>query len=168
MHWRRKWQPTPVFLPGEPQGRGSLVGCRLWGGTESDATEATQQQQQQGIHYMCCTQLWPTLCNPVDCKPPAPSVHRIFRQEYWSRLPFPSLGNLPNPGTEPAFSRISCTADGSFTAEPSGKVHLICCTSLEFGINLEKEGRGEAGVRDRKSRYNIGFISDEADGRKWF
>ena len=30
MHWRRKWQPTPVFLPGESQGRGSLVGYRLW------------------------------------------------------------------------------------------------------------------------------------------
>ena len=31
MHWRRKWQPTPVFLPGESQGQGSVVGCRLWG-----------------------------------------------------------------------------------------------------------------------------------------
>ena len=41
MHWRRKWQPTPVFLPGESQGLGSLVGCRLWGCTESDMTEAT-------------------------------------------------------------------------------------------------------------------------------
>jgi len=41
MHWRRKWQPTPVFLPGESQGQGSLVGCRLWGRTESDTTEAT-------------------------------------------------------------------------------------------------------------------------------
>ena len=41
MHWRRKWQPTPVFLPGESQGRWSLVGCRLWGRTESDTTEAT-------------------------------------------------------------------------------------------------------------------------------
>ena len=40
MHWRRKWQPTPVFLPGESQGRGSLVGCRLWGCTESDTTES--------------------------------------------------------------------------------------------------------------------------------
>ena len=38
---RRKWQPTPVFLPGEYQGRGSLVGCRLWGCTESDTTEET-------------------------------------------------------------------------------------------------------------------------------
>ena len=44
LHWRRKWQPTPVFLPGESQGRGSLVGCHLWGRTESDTTEATQQQ----------------------------------------------------------------------------------------------------------------------------
>ena len=41
MHWRRKWQPTPVFLPGESQGRESLVGCLLWGCTESDTTEAT-------------------------------------------------------------------------------------------------------------------------------
>ena len=41
MHWRRKWQPTPVFLLGGPQGRGRLVGCRLWGHTESDTTEAT-------------------------------------------------------------------------------------------------------------------------------
>ena len=31
MHWSRTWQPTPVFLPGESQGCGSLVGCRLWG-----------------------------------------------------------------------------------------------------------------------------------------
>ena len=41
MHWRRKWQPTPVFLPGESQGWGSLVGCCLWGRTELDTTEAT-------------------------------------------------------------------------------------------------------------------------------
>ena len=41
MHWRRKWQPTPVFLPGESKGRGSLVGSRLWGRTELDTTEAT-------------------------------------------------------------------------------------------------------------------------------
>ena len=33
MHWRRKWQPTPVFLPGESQGRGSLAGCHPWGRT---------------------------------------------------------------------------------------------------------------------------------------
>ena len=41
IHWRRKWQPTPVFLPGESQGQGSLMGCHLWARTESDTTEAT-------------------------------------------------------------------------------------------------------------------------------
>ena len=39
--WRREWQPIPVFLPGESQRQRSLVGCRLWGRTESDTTEAT-------------------------------------------------------------------------------------------------------------------------------
>ena len=41
MNWRRKWQPTPVFLPGESQGRWSLLGCPLWGCTELDTTEVT-------------------------------------------------------------------------------------------------------------------------------
>ena len=55
MHWRRKWQPTPVFLPGESQGQGSLVGCHQWGRTESDTTEATLQQQCLLKHY---TEKW--------------------------------------------------------------------------------------------------------------
>ena len=46
-HWRRKWQPTPVFLPRESQGQRSLVGCRLWGRTELDTTEG-----QGGL--VCC------------------------------------------------------------------------------------------------------------------
>ena len=37
--WRRKWQPTPVLLPGKPHGRRSLVGCSPWGYKESDTTE---------------------------------------------------------------------------------------------------------------------------------
>ena len=41
MHWRRKWQPTPVSFPAESHGRRSLVGCSPWGRTESDTTEAT-------------------------------------------------------------------------------------------------------------------------------
>ena len=55
MHWRRKQQPTPAFLPGESQGQRSLVGCRLWGRTESDTTEAAQWQQQQQ-HYVTTIQ----------------------------------------------------------------------------------------------------------------
>ena len=65
MHWRRKWQPTPVFLPGESQGRGNLVGCRLWGCTESDTTEVTQQQQQQQQYIHISLPTHPTLPFPL-------------------------------------------------------------------------------------------------------
>ena len=43
LYWRRKWQLTPVFLPGESHGWRSLVGSSPWGRTESDTTEATWQ-----------------------------------------------------------------------------------------------------------------------------
>ena len=43
MHWRRKWQLTPVFLPGESQGWRSLVGCHLWGCTESETRVSVQR-----------------------------------------------------------------------------------------------------------------------------
>ena len=44
MHWRRKWQPTPVFLPGESQGQRSLVGCQLWGcSVRHDGSDLEQQ-----------------------------------------------------------------------------------------------------------------------------
>ena len=49
LHWRRKWQPTPVFLPGESQGWGSLVGCRLWGHIESDTTDATNSSSSSKV-----------------------------------------------------------------------------------------------------------------------
>ena len=39
IHWRRKWQPTPVCLPGKSHGQGSLVGYSPWGHKESDTTE---------------------------------------------------------------------------------------------------------------------------------
>ena len=48
MHWRRKWQPTPVFLPGESRGQGSLVGCSVWGHTESDKTWLKRLSSSRG------------------------------------------------------------------------------------------------------------------------
>ena len=42
------------------------------------------------------------LCDPMDCSPPSSSVHGLSRQEYWSGLPFPSPGDLPNLGVKPA------------------------------------------------------------------
>ena len=53
LHWRRKWQPTPVFLPGESQGLQSLVGCCLWGHTESDMNEVTWQAAITKSYRLC-------------------------------------------------------------------------------------------------------------------
>ena len=101
-HWRRKWQPTPVFLPGESQGQGSLVGCRLWGHTESDTTEATQQQQQMKKIFFCnlkvkVAQSCPTFCYPVDCSLPGSSVQRILQARLleWIAIPFARASSQP-------------------------------------------------------------------------
>ena len=58
MHWRRKWQPTPVFLPGESQGWGSLVGCSPWGCEELDTTERIP------FHFSCIAE---GNGNPLQC-----------------------------------------------------------------------------------------------------
>ena len=50
------------------------------------------------IKKVLATQSYLTICNPMDCSPPGSSVHEILQQEYWSGLPCPSPGELPNPG----------------------------------------------------------------------
>ena len=101
MHWRRKWQPTPVFLPGESQGRRSLVGCRLWGRTELDTTEVTQQQMHSTL---CCAkslQSCLTLCNAMDCSPLGFSVHGILQAGILEWVAISSSRGSSNPGTNP-------------------------------------------------------------------
>ena len=70
--WRRKWNPTPLFLPGESHGGRSLVGYSPWGHKESDTTER--------LHFTFSSvqfspQLCPTLCNPMDYSTPGFPVH---------------------------------------------------------------------------------------------
>ena len=55
---------------------------------------------------------------PHDCSPPGSSVHGISPEEYWSGLPFPSPGDLPDPGMETASPEL---AGGFFTTEPPAK-----------------------------------------------
>ena len=87
IHWRRKWQPTPVFLPGESQRCGSLVGCHLWGCTELDTTEVTQQQMVLSSGGKLRTLL--LLPTPSFCS-------RLFRNDSWVFGFFASfVHNLP-------------------------------------------------------------------------
>ena len=58
MHWRRKWQPTPVFLPGESQGRGSLVGCHLWGQTRLKRLSSSSSSRQFRMYTLSVLHKW--------------------------------------------------------------------------------------------------------------
>ena len=62
-----------------------------------------------------------SLFNSLDCRPPGSSVHRILqaRQEYWSGLPFPPPGNLPDPGLKPG-SPVSPALQDFLPTEPGG------------------------------------------------
>ena len=62
---------------------------------------------------------YPTLWDPMDCSLPGSSVHGISQQEYWSGLPFPSPGDLPNPGIEPGSPALQVD---SFITESPGKL----------------------------------------------
>ena len=74
MHWRRKWQPTPVFLPEESQGQGSLVGCRLRGRTESDTTsDLAAAASHYPLHFSNFVGF--TLVGPSDWSAPMSHVN---------------------------------------------------------------------------------------------
>ena len=78
MHWRRKWQPTPVFLPGESWGWGSLVGCHF-------LLQCMKVKSESEVAQSC-----PTLSDPMDCNPPGSSVHGIFQARVleWGAIAF--------------------------------------------------------------------------------
>ena len=105
--------------------------------------------------YCCvCVQWCPTLCDPMNCSPQAPLSVGFCRQEYWSRLPFPSPGDLSNPGIEP----VSPALAGRFfaTVPPvllqmveafilsNGRVTLhsvcLCCVSLSHSPTCTGSG----------------------------
>ena len=76
--WRRKWQPTPVFLPGNSHGHNSLVGYSPWGHKRIGCDLVTKQQQH---NWVCCcsvTKLCLTVGDPMDCTTPGfPVLHYL-------------------------------------------------------------------------------------------
>ena len=78
--------------------------------------------------------LSPVLCDPLDYSHQAPLSMGFPRQEYWSGLPFPSPGDLPDPGIEPWSPAF---AVGFFTTEPPGKprqAHIPRALSVHQGL----------------------------------
>ena len=59
--WRRAWQPTPVFLPGDSHGQRSLAGYSPWGRKELDTTEATEQAHMHAYVCMCLYSFFPII-----------------------------------------------------------------------------------------------------------
>ena len=74
-----------------------------------------------------------TLCSPMNCGLPGSSVHGILQQEYWSGSPFPSLGDLPDPGIKSGSSTLQ--AD-SLPSKTPGK-EAWCPTVLQFLKNVK-------------------------------
>ena len=74
------------------------------------------------LYVFVCVLSHVPLCDPMDCRPPAPLFIGFPRQEHWSGLPFPSPGDLPDPGIEPASSALS---GGFFPTMPPGKPQVF-------------------------------------------
>ena len=71
-----------------------------------------------------CAQSYPTLCNPMDCRPPGSPAYELLQSKYWSVLPFPSPRHLPNPGIEPTSLESPALAGRSLPLVPPGKQSL--------------------------------------------
>ena len=116
--WRREWQPTPVFLPGECHGQKSLVGCRPWGRKESDMTEGLtlslltcigsiqsegsestnmilrncfkfSNSAVKGSEPLLVSQSCLTFCDPLDCSPPGSSLHGMLQARVLEQVAIP-------------------------------------------------------------------------------
>ena len=83
------------------------------------------------------TQLCLILCGPIDVAFQAPLSIEFSRQEYWSGLPFPSPGDLPNPGTEPV---SQASQANPLSSEPSGKPVFFYSTKQLLGILFSSLG----------------------------
>ena len=140
IRWRRDRLPTPVFLafPGGSAGKESTYSAGDLGWEDplekGKATHASIQRERNRNFYsqqrqvVLKTKAFPwvgqllshvkLLSNPMDCSSLVSSVHGFFRQEYWSGLPFPPPGDLPDPGIEPMSPALT---GGFFTTEPPGK-----------------------------------------------
>ena len=100
--WRRKWQPTPEFLPKESHGRRSLVGYSSRGRKESDTTERFHSLlHSDTVKCMLSRSVMSNSLQSLGLQSTSSSSMEFSRQEYRNGLPFPSPKDLPDPGIKP-------------------------------------------------------------------
>ena len=110
------------------------------------------------------------LCDPMDCSPQAPLSMGFSRQEYWSGLPFPSPGDLPDPGTE---SRSPALQADSLLSEPPEKppfiegCYIIHSTFTHYGTNQPRCLNGIVRTITYLSRYSHAVCSCCFPGPIW-
>ena len=117
--WRRKWQPTPVFLPVESHGRRSLAGYSSKDHKKVEHNLATKQQQYTYSYKHIHEYIY---INTYICK--TPHSVEFSREEYWSGLPCPS-GDLPDPGIKPGFPSSQADSLPSEPRSPSKAIIIM-------------------------------------------
>ena len=120
------WRIPGTREPGGLSSMGSQSQTRLkWLSSSSSSSLYFMKLNCNCIVSMCAQspQSSPTLCNSVDCSSPGSSVHGILQARIlkWVAIPFSRWSYRPRDQT-----RVSCTAGGFFTTEPSGKPYLHC------------------------------------------
>ena len=125
MHWRRRWQPTPVFLPGESQGRGAW-----WAAFYGVAQSWIWLKRLSSSIYIYITYIKSWSSWTVACQ--TPLFMGFSRQEYWSGLPFPTPGDLSDPRIKPTSPASPELAGGFFATTPYGKPTSLLHTHFVF------------------------------------
>ena len=136
MPWRMKWQPTAVLLPGKSHGQRSLVGYSPWGHKESDMTDRLHFTFTSFINGKLLTRVW-LFTIPWNVAYQASPSMECSRQEYRSGLPFPSPGDLPNPGIKHRSSTLHADA---LLSEPPRKhnCQILKTTKISFSRLMNK------------------------------
>jgi len=122
--WRRAWQPSPVFLPGESHGQRSLVDYSPWGHKESNKTEQLSPLTSNVSLRVCllsCLSHAQLSVTPWTIAHQAPLSMGFSRQEYWSGLPCTPPWAFPDLGIKPATPVSPALQAGSLPTEPPGK-----------------------------------------------
>ena len=95
----------------------------------SSSKEHNEENMYRKQNKRLVTQLCSTLCNTIDCSPPALLSTEFSRQEYWNGFPFPSPRDIPSPGNEP---RSSALQEDSLPTEPPMDCSPPAPLSMEF------------------------------------